>query len=157
MSNSVPHHRRQPTRLPPYLGFSRQEHCSGVPFPSILPESEKGKWSRSVVCDSLRPHGLQPTRLLRPWDFPGKSTGVGCHCLLHFPGDSGVKNPPAKAGAAKDAGLIPGLGRSPGKGNGNPIQYSCLENPMDRGTWWATVYGVTKELDMTEQLNSSND
>ena len=43
----------------------------------------KWKWSRSVVSDSSRPHGLQPTRLLRPWDFPGKSTGVGCHCLLH--------------------------------------------------------------------------
>ena len=45
-------------------------------------ESEKWKWSRSVVSDSWRPHGLQPTRLLCPWDFPGKSTGVGCHCLL---------------------------------------------------------------------------
>ena len=44
-------------------------------------ESEKSKWSRSVVSNSSRPHGLQPTRLLRPWDFPGKSTGVGCHCL----------------------------------------------------------------------------
>ena len=47
-------------------------------------ESEKWKWSRSVVSDSWRPHGLQPTRLLHPWDFPGKSTGVGCHCLLHM-------------------------------------------------------------------------
>ena len=47
-------------------------------------ESEKSKWSRSVVSDSSRPHGLHPTRLLRPWDFPGKSTGVGCHCLLIF-------------------------------------------------------------------------
>ena len=45
-------------------------------------ESEKWKWSRSVVSDSQRPHGLQPTRLLRPWDLPGKSTGVECHCLL---------------------------------------------------------------------------
>ena len=45
--------------------------------------SEKWKWSRSVVSDSLRPHGLQPTRLLCPWHFPGMSTGVGCHCLLH--------------------------------------------------------------------------
>ena len=44
-------------------------------------ESEKWKWSRSVMSDTQRPHGLQPTRLLRPWDFPGKSTGVGCHCL----------------------------------------------------------------------------
>ena len=47
-------------------------------------ESEKWKWSRSVVSDSSRPHGLQPTRLLHPWDFPGKSTGGGCHRLLHF-------------------------------------------------------------------------
>ena len=66
------------------LGFSRQEHWSGLPFPSPMPESEKWKWSRSVVSDFQRPHGLQPTRLLLPWDFPGKSTGVGCHCLLRF-------------------------------------------------------------------------
>ena len=45
-------------------------------------ESEKWKWSHAIVYDSLQPHGLQPTRLLRPWDFPSKSTGVGCHCLL---------------------------------------------------------------------------
>ena len=64
------------------LGFSRQEHWSGLPFPSPMHESEKRKWSRSVMSDSQRPHGLQPTRLLHPWDFPGKSTGVGCHCLL---------------------------------------------------------------------------
>ena len=67
---------------PPSLGFSRQEHWSGLPLPSPRHESEKWKWSRPVVSDSLRPHGLQPTRLLCPWDFPGKSTGVGCHCLL---------------------------------------------------------------------------
>ena len=65
-------------------GFSRQEHWSGSPFPSPVHESEKWKWSRSVVSDSSRPHGLQPTRLLRPWDFPGKSAGVGCHCLLQL-------------------------------------------------------------------------
>ena len=75
-------HRRQPTRLPPSLGFSRQEHWSGLPFPSPMQESEKWKWSLSVMPDSSRPHRLQPTRLLRPWDFPGKSTGVGCHGLL---------------------------------------------------------------------------
>ena len=60
------------------LGFSRQEHWKGLPFPSPVHESEKSKWSPSVVSDPQRPHGLQPTRLLRPWDFPGKSTGVGC-------------------------------------------------------------------------------
>ena len=48
-----------------------------------------------------------------------------------------------------DANSIPGSGRSPGEGNGNPLQYSCLGNPMNRGVWWATVHGVTKELDMT--------
>ena len=66
----------------PSLGFSRQEHWCGLPFLSPMHASEKWKWSRSVVSDSSRPHGLQPTRLLHPWDFPGKSTGVGCHCLL---------------------------------------------------------------------------
>ena len=69
-------------QVPPSLGFSRQEHWSGLPFPSPMHESEEWKWSRSVVSDSSRPHGPQPTRLLRPWDFPGKSTGVECHCLL---------------------------------------------------------------------------
>ena len=67
---------------PPSLGFSRREHWSELPFPSPMHESEKWKWSRSVMSDSYRPHGLQPTRLLCPWDFPGKSTGVGCHCPL---------------------------------------------------------------------------
>ena len=55
-------------------------------------ESEKWKWSRSVMFDSSQPHGLQPTRLLRPWDFPGKSTGVGCHCLLWNYGISLLKS-----------------------------------------------------------------
>ena len=55
-----------------------------------------------------------------------------------------VKNPPANAGDTGDAGLIPRLGRSPGKENGNPLQDSCLENLMDRGAWWATVHGVAK-------------
>ena len=69
-------------QAPPSLGFSRQEHWSGLPFPSPMHESEKWKWSRSVVSDPSGPLGLQPTRLLHPWGFPGKSTGVGCHCLL---------------------------------------------------------------------------
>ena len=63
-----------------------------------------------------------------------------------FPGGSGVKKLPANAG---DSGLIPGSGRSPGEGNGKPLQYSCWENPVDRGAWLATAHGVTKEWDMT--------
>ena len=69
-------------QAPPSLGFLRQEHWSGLPFPSPMHESEKWKWSCSVVSDSSWSHGLQPTRLPHPWDFPGKSTGVGCHRLL---------------------------------------------------------------------------
>ena len=57
-----------------------------------------------------------------------------------------VKNLPANAG---DLGLIPGTGRSPGEGNDNPLQNSCLGNPMDRGTWWAVVHGFGKESDTT--------
>ena len=55
-----------------------------------------------------------------------------------------VKNPPANAGDVRDRGSIPGLGRSPGGGHGNPLQYSCLENPMDRGDWQTTVHRFAK-------------
>ena len=66
---------------------------------------------------------------------------AGSEPHLGFPGSTVVKNPPANAG---DLGMIPGSGRSPGEGNGNTLQYFCLENPMDRGAWWATVRGVAK-------------
>ena len=66
---------------------------------------------------------------------------VGLMTRWGLPGDSVVKNLPANAG---DVGSIPGLGRSPGGGNGNPLQYFCLGNPMDRGAWQAIVHGVTK-------------
>ena len=76
----------------PSLGFSRQEHWSGLPFPFPMHECEKWKWSRSVVSDPQRPHGLQPIRLFCPWDFPGKSTGVECHCLLLLIGPRAIQN-----------------------------------------------------------------
>ena len=81
-----------------------------------------------------------------------------------FPDGSVVKNPPANAEDARKAGSIPGSGRSPGEGNGNPLQYSCLENSMDRETWWATVHVVAEtdtatvhvvaETDTAEQLST---
>ena len=57
---------------------------------------------------------------------------------------------------AGDTSSAPGLGRSPQEGNGNPLQYSCLGNPMDKEAWWATIHGVTKELDTTERLNNNS-
>ena len=71
---------------------------------------------------------------------------------MGFSGSSVVKNLPANA---RDTSLIPGLGRSSGAGKRNPLQYSGLGNPMDRGAWWATVHGVSKELDTTEQLSDN--
>ena len=65
-----------------------------------------------------------------------------------------VKNPPANAGDIRVVGSVSGLGSSPLGGNGNPLQYSCLENPIDRGTWWATVHGVAKSLTGLERLST---
>ena len=63
-----------------------------------------------------------------------------------FPGGSDGKNSPANAGDTRNSGLISGSGRSPGEGNGNPLQYSCLGSPMDKGAWRATVHGIAKSL-----------
>ena len=63
---------------------------------------------------------------------------------MQFPGGSVVKNPPASAGDVENAAWIPGLGRSPREGNGNPLQYCCLGNPIDWGAWWATIHGITR-------------
>ena len=80
--------------------------------------------------------------------------GVSLLIVPHFPGTQTsfqasqvvlvVKNPPANAGDIRDMGFIPGSGRSPGGGHGNPLQYSCLENPMDRGACWFKVHDVSK-------------
>ena len=85
-------------QAPPSLGFSRQEHWSALPFPSPMHESEKWKWSRSVVSDSSRPHGLQPTSLLHPWDSPeywflstpGDSSFIICYAGFHQPLHTGT-------------------------------------------------------------------
>jgi len=75
--------------------------------------------------------------------YLGMSTGMNTR-MVGFPGGAVVKNPPANAGDIRDAGLIHGLGRSPGRKHGNPLQYSCLENPMDSGARQAIVHSVAK-------------
>ena len=75
--------------------------------------------------------------------------------ILGLPRWLSGKESACNAGNARDAGSIPGSGRSPEGGNGNPLQYSCMENPMDRGAWWATVHGATKsrtQLSMKAQI-----
>ena len=74
--------------------------------------------------------------------------GVGC------PGGMPGKELPANTGDVRDVGLIPGSGRSSAGGHGNPLQYSCLENPTDRGAWWATVHGVTKSQTWLKRLST---
>ena len=68
-----------------------------------------------------------------------------------------VKNPPANAGDMRDVYSIPGSGRSPGGGHGNPLQYSCLETPIDRGAWWATVHRVAKSWTRLKQLGTAQE
>ena len=129
--------------------------------------------SHSVLSNSLRPHGLKPAWLLYPWE----EYWSGLPCLP--PGallDPGIEPmslvSPALAGGffttsatwnslvaqtvkslqGRNPGLIPGSGRSPGERNGNPLQYSCLENSMDRRAWWATVDGVAKSRTGLKQL-----
>ena len=91
-----------------------------------------GEWMHVHVCLGLL---LLQLKLLHNYSLAIPKHKMG------FPGIPMVKNAPANA---EDAGLIPGLQRPTGGGSGNPLYYSCLENPMDRGAWWATVHGVTK-------------
>ena len=93
---------------------------------------EADKWS-TLSADIEETFKTQVGFLFRGW-------WIGL-LLLGFPGASDGKESACQAG---DLGSIPGLGRSPGEGNGNPLQYSCLENSMDRGAWWATVHEVAK-------------
>ena len=90
----------------------------------------------------------EPGRLksiaLQSWTQLKRFSPQACNLYKGFSGGSVVKTPPANTGNTGDLDLIPGWGRSPGVGNGNSIQYSCLGNPMDRGAWWAIVHGLAK-------------
>ena len=106
-------------------------------FSSLFPPLPPTRGRAAVLIESKGDHSVWNPDLLQN----RKSSD--------FPGGAVIKNPPAKAGDTREAGSIPGWGRSPGGGSGNPLQHSCLEHSMDRGAWRATVHGVSKELDRT--------
>ena len=135
--------RTAPYQAPVSMGFSRQEYWSGLPLPSpngILlshkktnviyskmdgPRDSHTEWSK---LDSYRQISHDIAYIGLPWWLSRGRTG--------------------------HPGLIPGSGRFPGGGHGNPLQYPCLENPMVRGAWWATVHGVTKSWTQLKQLST---
>ena len=137
-------------------------------------------FSRLVMSDSLQPHGLQRARLPCPSLSPRVSSNSsplsqGFHPtnsilswvirvtylsaeLTDLSGQTSqvapvVKHPPANAGDVRDVFLIPRLGRSPGEGNGSPLQCSCFRNSMDRGAWWTAVHEVAKSWTRLKQLS----
>ena len=131
---------------------------------TLARDASCGRWQHALAFDNQQCHGgsLSPpvenqssTHFIVPATAHFKRLfGVPLKTLLGFPGASEVK---ASACSVGDLGLIPGSGRSPGEGNGNPLQYSCLENPMDRGVWWATVQGVAKSQSDFTSLKDSLD
>ena len=154
-------------QAPSSMEFSRQEYWSGLPFPSPGELSDPGVEPRSpdLLADTLPPAG-KPSWIHKSYNFYmsekcsasvillknpfyksifkkywGQTVQWRIKLSLGFPGGSEVKVSACNAG---NLGSIPGSGRSPGEGNGKPLQYSCLENPMDGGAWWATVHGVAR-------------
>ena len=123
------------SQAPLSMGFSRQEYWSGLPFPSpIAPKTWIKKYVRllTVTLDTYCSISKHKTQFL--------NLGAG-YTSVDFAGGSDCK---ASAYNAGDPGSIPGSGRSPGEGNSNPLQCSCLENLIDGGAWWAEVHRVTK-------------
>ena len=146
-------HGRQPTRLPRPWDSPGKNNGVGCHFllqcKKVKSESEVDQscliLSNPMDCSlpGSSVHGIFQARVLE-WGAIAFSDIYIIMYKIGFPGGLVVKNLPAKAWDAGDACSIPGLGRSPGKGNGNPLQYFCLENPMGRGAWQATVHGVTR-------------
>ena len=121
------------------MGFSRQKYWSGLPFPSPgdVPNPGVEPASLTSICIARRVLYHCAT-----WEAPQKVHNRRYRpSYLGFPGGSDGKE---SGFNARDLGLIPGSGRSPGEGNGNPHLYSCLGNPVGRAAWWATVYRVTE-------------
>ena len=111
------------------------------------------KWQLTPVFLPGKSHGRRSLVGYSPWDCKSQTRLSNWTAFKGFPGDSVVKN---SSVSAEDSGSVSGSGRSPGEGNGYPLQYSCLKNPMDRWGCWAVVHGVTKESDTTEWLNNND-
>ena len=144
-------------QTPLSMGSSRQESWSRLPFPSPGDLSDPGikPGSPPLQADSLPTELRGKPSVSLPPPIQNPTSPYGWRIVFKaqwqyprgFPGGPVVENQPANSG---DAGSIPGSGRSPGVENGNPLQYSCLENSTDGGAWQATVHGISKESDMTE-------
>ena len=135
--------------LPPFF-FSRDDWKSKRAFLLVSnPTSLIVRKTRENSHEKV-PHGLYiHSFLCHHLSFYGNPAQYSWASLMVLV----VKNPPANAGDITDAGLIPGLGKSPEGGHGNPFQDSCRENPMDRGAWWATVHEVAKSWTWLKQLS----
>ena len=120
-----------------YYWINKKIHNQALVF--LMSEAEQNDF---LFTMSLYTHNCQNTVIFPQWQASQVALVV--------------KTLPANAGDIRDVGLIPGSERSPKGEHGNPLQYSCLENPMDRGAWWAAVHGIAKKLDMTEWLNSNH-
>ena len=111
-----------------------------------IPQTEDPGWLQSMGSQRVERDWMTNTftviLLIATVGFSDFSSSL--YCLKSFSGNTGVKTLPVNAGDTGDLGSIPGWGRSPGGGNGNPLQYFCLENPMDRGAWWSAVHRVAK-------------
>ena len=113
------------------MGCSSKSFPYPTPYTPVSEDSERLRCYSGVTCNC--------GDILRYRDF-----SLPLDMLVYIPGDSVVKYLPTNVGDTRDASLIPGSGSSPGVGNSNPLKYSCLENPMDRGACWVTVHGVSK-------------
>ena len=123
-------------QAPPSTGFSRQQYWSGLPLLSSFPGSRVWRGLQTLFLSVFG--GLRHLAQRKLESEVTSGSGRASQMVL------AVENPPANAGDVRDVGLTPGLGRSPGGGHLNPLQCSCLENPVDRGAWWATVHRVAK-------------
>ena len=126
------------------MGFSTQEYGSGLPCPPPEELPDPGIKATTLMSPTLAGGFFTTSATWEAQLYNGKDDLHSVIPIRAFRLALVLKNPPDNARDLRDKGLIPGLGRVPGGEHGNPFQYSCVENPMDRGAWWAAVHGVTK-------------